>query len=180
MSPEEIVAGIEAGDESAVLALYRMIMGPVRLAMLRRGWNGVSDKLHDLFITAWSQIEAGHLQQPKALPAYLHRMAQLSAWTTAAKASRRARCLALMPRPVLPPRPDEELAAQERQADMVERLKALSGRDREIIERFYVIEQPWQDICIEMGLTSTQFRLAKSRALAKLRGAGADPLSRAA
>jgi DNA-directed RNA polymerase specialized sigma24 family protein len=46
-------------------------------------------------------------------------------------------------------------------------LKGISQRDREILTRFYLYEQPQEQICEEMNLTETQFRLLKSRAKAR-------------
>jgi hypothetical protein len=40
----------------------------------------------------------------------------------------------------------------------------MSGRDREVLHRFYLLEQPPEQIQIEMGMTETQFRLTKQRA----------------
>lgn len=43
-------------------------------------------------------------------------------------------------------------------------MNGLTARDREILMRFYLEEQSQDQICTEMGLTETQFRLLKSRA----------------
>lgn len=50
----------------------------------------------------------------------------------------------------------------ERRARIV--LGAMPGKDREIVERFYLLGQDAETIKSEMGLTETQFRLRKSRA----------------
>jgi DNA-directed RNA polymerase specialized sigma subunit len=46
-------------------------------------------------------------------------------------------------------------------------LRSMSARDREILTRFYLQEQTQEQICAEMNLTETQFRLLKSRAKAR-------------
>jgi RNA polymerase sigma factor (sigma-70 family) len=46
-------------------------------------------------------------------------------------------------------------------------MQGISRRDREILRRFYVEEQPQEMICEEMGLSYNQFRLLKSRAKAR-------------
>ena len=51
---------------------------------------------------------------------------------------------------------------------MKDALRDISNRDREILVRFYLREQPQTQICQEMGLSETQFRLLKSRAKARL------------
>jgi RNA polymerase sigma-70 factor (ECF subfamily) len=43
-------------------------------------------------------------------------------------------------------------------------LERMTSRDREILSRFYLREQSQEQICREMRLTETQFRLLKSRA----------------
>ncbi len=53
-------------------------------------------------------------------------------------------------------------------AELIRRVLAeLSGRDREILTRFYLHEESQDEICAEMILTETQFRLLKSRAKAR-------------
>ena len=46
-------------------------------------------------------------------------------------------------------------------------LNGLPQRDREVLVRFYLREQTADEICRDMGLTETQFRLIKSRAKAR-------------
>lgn len=43
-------------------------------------------------------------------------------------------------------------------------LSEIPARDREILTRFYLLEQSQEQICLEMELSDTQFRLLKSRA----------------
>jgi RNA polymerase sigma-70 factor, ECF subfamily len=44
----------------------------------------------------------------------------------------------------------------------------MSDRDFEVLTRSYIREQPAERICADMGLTTTQFQLLKSRAKARL------------
>ena len=57
-------------------------------------------------------------------------------------------------------------------------LRGISQRDREILTRFYLLEQPQEQICQEMSLTDTQFRLLKSRAKARFGTLGRRKLAR--
>ena len=50
---------------------------------------------------------------------------------------------------------------------MLEVLREMSPRDREVLTRFYLREQSQEQICRDMRLTDTQFRLLKSRAKAR-------------
>ena len=63
---------------------------------------------------------------------------------------------------------DAEAHQQQQRAEIARRvMKGISRRDREILDRFYVQDQPQEQICQEMGLSYNQFRLLKSRAKAR-------------
>jgi DNA-directed RNA polymerase specialized sigma24 family protein len=74
--------------------------------------------------------------------------------------------------------PEEVLALKQR-AEIVQRaLRDISDRDREILTRFYLLEQTQEEICHTMSLTETQFRLLKSRAKARFGELGKKKLVR--
>jgi RNA polymerase sigma-70 factor (ECF subfamily) len=75
--------------------------------------------------------------------------------------------------------PDPERIAIARQnQDLAMRiLRSIPPRDREVLIRFYLNEQPATQICREMALTETQFRLIKSRAKARFGELGKRRLS---
>ena len=75
---------------------------------------------------------------------------------------------------------DPEQSAIRRQSVQIARkvLNSISRRDREILTRFYLLEQSQEQICCEMNLTETQFRLLKSRAKARFGELGKRKLSR--
>src|SRR5262249_4952293 len=60
--------------------------------------------------------------------------------------------------------PEESAMFHQRNKLIQQVLGELSERDREILTRFYIYEQSQEQICREMDLTDTQFRLLKSRA----------------
>jgi RNA polymerase sigma-70 factor (ECF subfamily) len=73
--------------------------------------------------------------------------------------------------------PEESAIFRER-AELIQRvLGELTERDREILTRFYLNEQSQDQICTEMSLTETQFRLLKSRAKARFGELGKKKLS---
>jgi RNA polymerase sigma factor (sigma-70 family) len=63
--------------------------------------------------------------------------------------------------------PEKSLLSRQRAEIARKVMTGISRRDREILQRFYVDEQPQEQICQEMGLTYNQFRLLKSRAKAR-------------
>ena len=77
------------------------------------------------------------------------------------------------------PRGNPEDAAIFRQRnELIQKvLQELGIRDREILTRFYLREQSQEQICVEMGLSETQFRLLKSRAKARFGELGKKKLA---
>ena len=65
------------------------------------------------------------------------------------------------------PNPEEMAYKQELRSRAGAILRFMSPRHREILRRFYLLDQPADQIQNEMNLTYNQFRLYKSRAKAK-------------
>ena len=59
---------------------------------------------------------------------------------------------------------EHNIYRQQKMRIVREVLHAMPKRDRDVLERFYVEEQSKEQICREMDLTPTQFRLLKSKA----------------
>ena len=66
------------------------------------------------------------------------------------------------------PTPEQQTLDHEKIALMKQVLREMSDRDFEVLTRSYIREQPQERICVDMGLTPTQFQLLKSRAKARL------------
>jgi DNA-directed RNA polymerase specialized sigma24 family protein len=79
---------------------------------------------------------------------------------------------------VAPEDPERAAILRERTELVRQTLEKLSARDPEILVRLYIREQTPQQICCEMGLTETQFRLCKSRAKSKFGELGKKELNR--
>jgi len=73
--------------------------------------------------------------------------------------------------------PEERAIFQERDNVIRKVLNELAPRDREILTRFYLLEQGQDQICAEMDLTETQFRLLKSRAKSRFGELGKKKLA---
>lgn len=75
----------------------------------------------------------------------------------------------------------EDAAISQQREDLIRRVLAqLADRDREILTRFYLREQSQEQICTEMVLSETQFRLLKSRAKARFGELGKKKLAQRA
>ena len=63
--------------------------------------------------------------------------------------------------------PERSVIVRQREEMVRTVLKSVSRRDRDILNRFYVLEQSQEQICADMGLSYNQFRLLKSQAKAR-------------
>ena len=165
----ELVDNIRAGDPVAMEELYRLFHRGVRFYLCRRlGLQELEDKIHDTFVIVVQAIRRGELREPERLMGYVRTVVrrQVAAHIDQIVHNRNetmeleegVRLADIRNNP-------EQIAIVDEQADlMVQVLRTISRRDREILIRFYLREQSQEQICDEMGLSETQFRLLKSRA----------------
>ena len=165
----ELVDNIRSGDPAAMEELYRLFYGGVRFYLCRRlGLQELDDKIHDTFVIVVQAIRRGELRDPDRLMGYVRTVVrrQVAAHIDQVVHNRRetmeledgVRLADVRNNP-------EQIAIVDEEADlMVQVLRTISRRDREILVRFYLQEQSQERICEEMGLSETQFRLLKSRA----------------
>src|SRR4051794_8335505 len=167
-----LVGKIQAGDQEGMEQLYVLFARGVRFFLYRRlGRQELEDKIHDVFLIVVQAIRKGDLREPERLMGFVRTVVrrQVAAHIDEVVHSRREE-VSLEPGTILPDRsstPEENAMGEERTNLMRRVLKGLSTRDREILTRFYLHEQPQDQICREMKLTDTQFRLLKSRAKAR-------------
>lgn len=129
----------------------------------------IDDELHEILIVVLSAIERGELRDPGCLAAFIRTVARRQAVAHIRGNIAHRRRFAPHPEsaPSPDPSPEERVARSERRQRLGLVLDSLRTRDREILVRFYFREQRPDQICAEMHLTPTQFRLYKSRALAR-------------
>jgi RNA polymerase sigma factor (sigma-70 family) len=130
-----------------------------------------------------SAIQRGDLREPDRLMGFVRTIVrrQIAGHIEQAVNSRRVQVdLDTTSTTVPDQRLDPEVEAMDRQEEeiAVNVLKGISRRDREILTRFYLHEQSQEQICREMRLTVTQFRLLKSRAKARFGELGKRRLDR--
>jgi RNA polymerase sigma-70 factor, ECF subfamily len=171
----DVVARIERGDQAAEVELYRVFSRGLRFLILRQlGPDGLEDNIHECFLTTLEAIRRGQVREPARLMGFVRTIVQRKiAGQIEKKIEIRAR-LCSLDRPIysrsFQTSENPEFAAVERQRLALARteLARLPERDREVLERFYVLDQAKEQICEDMGLSETQFRLIKSRTKAKL------------
>src|ERR1700733_11936148 len=158
----DLVDKIKQNDKTGLEELYRVFSRGVRYYFCRQlGPQDVDDRVHDAFLTVAQAIQRGDVREPERLMGYVRTIVS-------------RRIAAQIEENVHDAGSNPEQAAIKSQNEDIARkmLNSITPRDREILMRFYLEEQTANQICDEMGLTETQFRLLKSRAKARFGALG--------
>jgi RNA polymerase sigma factor (sigma-70 family) len=167
-----MVEQIRNGDPSALEQMYRIFSTGIRFYLCRQlGPQDLDDKVHDVFLIIVQSIQKGELREPERLMGYVRTIVrrQVAAQIDDNVKARRNQADLEFGMTLSDHHANPERSAIEHQNEELAMriLNSLPKRDREVLARFYLEEQPADRICREMGLTQTQFRLVKSRAKAR-------------
>ena len=173
----ELVEKIRNNDATGMAELYGVFSRGVRFYLCRQlGSQDLDDKVHECFLIVAQAICRGDLREPERLMGYVRTVVrrQVAARIEEVSQSRKQQVEFDSSMAVYDGQRDPEQEAIDRQHQQLARrvLGGISSRDREVLIRFYLHEQVPEQICREMGLTDTQFRLLKSRAKARFRELG--------
>jgi len=168
----ELVTRIQRNDESGMEDLYKLFARGIRFYLCRQlGVQELDDKVHDTFLIVVQAIRRGDLREPDRLMGFVRTVVrrQVAAHIDHVVHSRRDELHLDVGVRVADGRrnPEQNMAFQQKVDFMLEILRQLSERDGDILTRFYLREETQEEICQEMNLTETQFRLLKSRAKAR-------------
>jgi RNA polymerase sigma-70 factor, ECF subfamily len=168
----ELVERIRTGETDGLEELYQLFSKGIRFYLCRQlGPQELDDKVHDTFVVVVQAIRRDELRDPQRLMGFVRTIVrrQVAAHIDRVVQTRREQIDADSTVRIVDPHGNPEEAAIFRQrTDLIKRvLDELSQRDREILTRFYLQEEDQEQICSEMSLTGTQFRLLKSRAKAR-------------
>ncbi len=167
-----LVAQIKAGDNAGLEYLYKQFSRGIRYYLCRHlGPEELDDRVHDTFLVVVQAIRKGDLREPERLMGFVRTIVrrQVAAYIDQAVQTRRDQTDIECGVTVADAKcdPEQQAIARQKKALMRSVLESLSKRDRDILVRFYLNEEPQEQICKEMSLTETQFRLLKSRAKAR-------------
>jgi DNA-directed RNA polymerase specialized sigma24 family protein len=169
----EIVQEIQSGDERGVELLYLAVSDCARAQLYQSiDPQAVDDHLQEIVMIVLAAVKSGELRDAQCLMGFVRTVTrrQVAVHIRRAIFSRRRLVPVETAAPPMAPMnesPEARFSAMERVTVVRNVLGRLRARDREILVRFYYDEQDAGTICREMALTATQFRLYKSRALAK-------------
>ena len=169
---QALVERVQKGDDAAMAELYRLFAKGIRFYLCRQlGAQEIDDKVHDTFLIVVKAIRRGDLREPERLMGFVRTVVrrQVAAHIDHLVHRRRDHINLDVGARVADDRrnPEQNAAFREKASLMMEVLGEMSERDREILTRFYLHEESQEQICDEMNLTETQFRLLKSRAKAR-------------
>ena len=167
-----LVERVSRGDPAGMEELYNLFGRGVRYYYYRHlGSQDVEDKIHDTFLIVVQAIRRGELREPDRLMGFVRTVVRRQVATYIEKAVHyrleQMPIEATSPLPASSENPEDNAVATQEMEIMLRTLRGLSSRDREILTRFYLHEQSQEQICREMRLSETQFRLLKSRAKAR-------------
>ena len=180
-----LVQRIRSEDPSGMEDLYHVFSKGIRFHLYRHfGPQDLDDKVHDAFLVIVQAIRRGDVREPERLMGYVRTVVrrQVAAHIQSVVEARRNYTeldLGVALRDVQPT-PEHAIIRREN-LELAQRiLNGIPRRDREVLTRFYLREQKPRQICGDLALTETQFRLIKSRAKARFGQLGKRCLSRRA
>src|SRR5438876_11909977 len=140
-----LVESIRREDRVGMEELYRIFSRGVRFYLCRQlGPQDLDDKVHDTFVIVVQAIRKGELREPERLMGFVRTVVrrQVAAQIDRSVQSRREQAELETTTSVSDHRNTPEEAAIERQHEEVAEavLRSISGRDREILTRFYLLE----------------------------------------
>jgi len=167
-----LVERIRSGEPSGMEELYVVFSKGIRFYLCRQlGPQDLDDKVHDIFLIITKSIQNGDLREPERLMGYVRTIVrrQVAAHINSMVQARRNQTdldfgTALTD---YHPNPERRIIEEQNLKLAMRILCSLHKREREVLIRFYLREQTPGEICREMDLTETQFRLIKSRAKAR-------------
>jgi RNA polymerase sigma factor (sigma-70 family) len=166
------VEKIRSTDEEAMKDLYGLFARGIRFQICRMlGPQDLEDKVHDTFVIVVQAIVNGDLREADRLPGFIRTVVrrQVAGFIDKLIQTRQDHINLDNGMKIVDERQNPEEAAifDEQVEIMKEVLRGINLRDREILTRYYIQDHPAEEICADLGLTDTQFRLLKSRAKAR-------------
>lgn len=168
----ELVQRVQIGDAGGMLDLYEYIVHGLRPYLARQlRPQDYRDKIHSIFVDVVVAIQQGQLRDPERLMGFARTIARrkVSCYIDAAASDRRQHVEigSLFGLACSAATPEQQMVSREQKELVQLTLTRLSGREAEILSRFYLKEQTEMEIRSEMDLTHTQYRLLKWRSKAR-------------
>lgn len=171
----DLVSRIRAGDHQAETELVERFGRGVLMILRRSTRNAaISDDLYqDTFRIALEKVRQGDLRDAEKLPAFIVSVARnlvIEHFRRAARHENLTEIAEAERPPHSAPNQLEAVLQQEKAAIVRQVIDELpADRDRQLLFRFYVVEDDKEQICADLGLTSLHFNRVLHRARERYR-----------
>jgi RNA polymerase sigma-70 factor (ECF subfamily) len=163
-----IASAVPGAAQPEEAELYRRFAPRVRLYGLKhlRDDAAADDLAQQVLLVTIERLRAGEVRSPDEIGSFILGTSRMLADSAGRKARRRERLTAQFHVPELSAEPDDPPGDTE----AVERcLNGLGDRDRKVLVLSFYAEKTSSEIAKELGVTGTVVRVARHRALARLR-----------
>ena len=161
----DLVARVRSGQTDGMEELYQLFSRGIRFYVARQlGPDDVDERLLEVFVAVVEAIRRDELNDPERLMGFVRMIVrrQVAAHIKHGSSERKRATKSVASKELRRENPEEAIIFHLRTELIDQELAALSDRDHEILTRFYLQEQSQEQICREMAITETQFRLLKS------------------
>jgi RNA polymerase sigma factor (sigma-70 family) len=169
---QDLVRRVRRKSDAAFDDLYNLVLQIAGPRYRRRvATSQVEDRLHDTFLIVLEAVSTGALREPAALPGFIQTVLHYQAVASIREVGRRRQEVDFADCGLVKDKrsnPEELHAKSEKRQLLSLSMDYLPERDRELLTRFYLEGQRRTQICRQMNLSSTQFRLNKWRAKERL------------
>jgi len=176
-----MVEGIQAGRADSMEAFYQFLKRhPTFFLATRIPCQYIEDRIHETFRIVVSAIQQGKIRDPERLMGFVYTVLKRQAMLQISEivAGRALKGMDEGSRVPSSLNVERELSSGEHQRLVASVLGELPTLQRTVLVEFYLNEKPAEQICQELNLTATQFRLLKSRAKERLGNLGRRRLRR--
>ena len=168
-----VVDQIRHGDPAGEETLYRVLRNGSRLFLRRRlETDDVDDRVHDLFVILVEAVRRGEVREPERFMGFVRTVLNRQLGHAISDIVRNRETFVPSTNAAelrgAGPDPEQQAAWNEKLRLMQKLLRDLNARETEILTRSYIRQQTPDQIAREMGLTTAQVYLVKSRAKARL------------
>jgi RNA polymerase sigma-70 factor (ECF subfamily) len=165
----ELLNRVKQNEAGAAEELYSLISKGMLFFLSRNmPWHFAQERM---FMIVLKAIQDGRIEDARAFPGYLRTVVKRQYFDHLRTSVNATDCSYELVVNSLTSKakdnPDSLLEFQQRSTLMAEVLRSMHPKRREILNRFYILEQSHEHICSKMKLTETQYRLLKSRAKAE-------------
>jgi len=175
-SPREVAVRIQAGEQKAEVELVERYSRGVSIIVARivgriaRDSSLIDDLCQETFRLVLEKVRRGELREPEKLSGFVCGVARNLAIEQVRQPRRMEPLEADLPLPDPKQGPLDELLVQEQIKAVRQVLQEMKEpRDREILRRFYLMEEEKESLCAVFAITSLHFNRVLYRARERFR-----------